>query len=108
MKPVSILNQDYSEKMYPQFIRTDSVLFFYHTSGDTWGMLAHKGQQGVGLSVIDKNNMPTKYKTLADTNTINKEIIILNDTVYYQHVIGTNNGNFEIKKIAINDLASKE
>ncbi len=104
LKPVSILNQDHSEKRYPKFIRTDKNIFLYHTSGDTWELLSYRGQQGIGLSHIDKNNTPVDYKTISDRNTINNEILILNDTLYYQHVTGTNNGYFEIKKIAVKDI----
>lgn len=105
-EPMPILTQDDSEKRYPKFIRTDKGIYLYHTSGDTWGMMAHRGQQGIGISVIDKDNLPSDYRTLSDKNTINEEILIINDSVYYQHVVGKNNGDFEIKRIALSDLQS--
>jgi hypothetical protein len=108
LKPVSILNEDQTEKRMPAFIRTDSVLFLYHTSGDTWGAMERTGKQGVGLSRIDKNNMPADYRTIADKNMINEEILILHDTLFYQHVIGKNKGEFDIKKIALRDIAREE
>jgi hypothetical protein len=68
--------------------------------------MAHSGQQGIGISIIDKDNLPSDYRTLGDKNTINEEILILKDSVYYQHVIGKNNGDFELKQIALSDLQS--
>ena len=107
-EPIPILSQDDSEKRFPKFIRTSTAVYLYHTSGDTWGMMAHRGQQGIGISVIDKDNLPSDYRTLSDKNTINEEILIIKDTVYYQHVIGKNNGDFELKQIALSDLQSLE
>jgi hypothetical protein len=102
--PTSILNQDKSEKRYPKFIRTNNNIFLYNTTGDTWGFFAHTGKQGIGISKIDKSNNPIQYRVLSDSNTINEEIIISKDTIFYQHVIGANNGEFEVKKIKLNDL----
>jgi hypothetical protein len=104
LAPISILNHDGSEKRSPGFIRTSKAVYLYHTSGDTWGLMAHRGQQGIGISLIDKDNSPSGYKTLSDKNTINEEILIINDTVYYQHVTGKNHGDFELKQIALSDL----
>lgn len=97
----SILNQDKTEKRYPRFIRSGNSIFLYHTSGDNWGFFAHTGIQGIGISRIDKYNNPAEYKILADSNTINEEILLHNDTIFYQHVIGKNNGDYEIKRIKI-------
>ncbi len=108
LKPISVLNQDPSEKRFPKFLRTDTTLYLYHTSGDTWGVEAHTGQQGLGISRIDKNNLPADYKTLADKNTINEEILLDKDILYYQLVTGTNYGSYDIKKIALKDLEHVE
>ncbi len=102
----SILNHDKWEKRYPKFIRTNNSVFLYNTSGDTWGFFAHTGQQGIGISRIDKNNNAIDYKVLADSNTINQQILIIEDTVFYQHVI-KNNSDYEIKKAHLKDINVK-
>lgn len=107
-EPIQILTQDDSEKRFPKFIRTDKTVYLYHTSGDTWGMMAHRGQQGIGISVIDQDNLPSNYRTLSDKNKISEEILIIKDTVYYQHAVGNNNGDIEIKRIALSDLPNLE
>lgn len=107
-QPKSILNQDKSEKRYPKFLRTANSMFFYHTSGDTWGLFAHTGKQGIGISQINELNEPSNYRILADTTEINNRILIHNDTVFFELKIGTLIANFPVKKARLTDLPTKE
>ncbi len=102
--PEAIHTEDSSEKRSPKFHKTKQGIFLSHTTGDNWGFFSYSGKQGIGISFVNEKNILVNYRTLSNKNHINKEIIIENDTLYYQHVIGKNHGDFEIKKISLADL----
>lgn len=104
LKPFSILKYEKTDKSNPHFIRTKQKMFLYHSAGGKYGMFANNRQGGVGFSIISKQNVPKVYRTISDKRTVNNKLIIISDTVYYQHVIGVYDEDYEIKKIAVKDI----
>jgi len=83
-EPAEINNQDKSEKRFPHFIIDGQNIYLYHSSGDRWGFFEHSGKAEIGISNINKSNIPINYRLLVDSSSIETKLLLQNDTLYYR------------------------
>lgn len=102
LSPRPIHLRDKWEKGFPHFWKSQNRLFLYHSTGDTWGLLAYRGRSAVAVSEIDAQGEPRNYSVIAEESAVNNEIRIWDNTVYYEHVTGENRGEYELRKIDLN------
>lgn len=99
IEPRPIHTQDKWEKAFPHFWKTKNKLYLYHSTGDTWGLLAYRGKPAVGISELDASGAIENYSIISEETALNNEIRIWDGVVFYEKVTGKNRGFYELKKI---------
>ena len=109
-QPVEIITEDNSEKAFPHFIIAGQRIYLYHSAGDRWGFSEHTGKAQIGISDIDKSNIPTNYRILSDSSEIETKLLLQNDTLYYRVRVENENqpDEMRIKRTSINNLEKYE
>ena len=103
LAPAAIHVRDRSEKTFPHFWKAGEKLYLYHGTGETWGVLSHRGKPAVAFSEIDEQGQPRSYAVIAAAEPVNDEIRIWGGEVFFERVVGTNRGDYVLEKIALAD-----
>jgi hypothetical protein len=103
--PHQIPFKDKFEKRQPIFIRNESGIFLYHTTGDSWELLSgHVGKQGIGIFKINSANQVSEHRVINDESGLDDKILMVRDTIFYRLLDNHDYNKMTIKKIAWKDL----